>query len=51
MEISKHILEIESVFVELFDSPGLQDGTDSDEDHVEKMFLQCNDVDKSVFPF
>lgn len=47
--VSKTIVHISGVIVSIFDSPGLQDGTNSDEEYLEDMYSKCKDVDLVIY--
>ena len=40
---------IQNVFLEIFDSPGLQDGTDNDQEYLDDMHSKCRDVDLVLY--
>lgn len=41
--------QIEDIDITVFDSPGLQDGSDSDDAYLEELHDKCHDVDLVVF--
>ena len=47
--VSKTVANINGVTVSIFDSPGLQDGTNSDEEYLEDMYSKCKDVDLVIY--
>ena len=47
--VSKTIANICGVIVNIFDSPGLQDGTNSDEEYLEDMYSKCKDIDLVIY--
>ena len=44
-EVKETLVKLENVIVSVWDSPGLQDGTDNEEKYLENMYEKCKDVD------
>lgn len=43
-EVSSECINMQNVFLEIFDSPGLQDGTENDDRYIDDMQNKCGDV-------
>ena len=48
-EVEETLLNIDGVLVSVWDSPGLQDDTDSDEKYLENMYANCKNVDLVLY--
>lgn len=43
-EVNRYAKTIEGVPIKVFDSPGLQDGTDNEEEYISKMKKECQEL-------
>ena len=48
-EIQKTEVNINGIVVTIYDSPGLQDGTDNEENYLREMYETCHDVDIVIY--
>ena len=48
-EVEETLLNIDGVLVSVWDSPGLQDDTNSDEKYLENMYANCKNVDLVLY--
>ena len=48
-EVTSECINVQNVFVEIFDSPGLQDGTDNDKKYLDDMQNKCKDVNLVLY--
>ena len=48
-EVISECINLQNVFVEIFDSPGLQDGTNNDEEYLDDMQKKCKNVNLVLY--
>ena len=48
-EVTATFVKIDNVFVAIYDSPGLQDGTVNEERYLQKMYDKCKDVNLVLY--
>ena len=48
-KVQSKLMNLDGVFVKIFDSPGLQDGTNLDEEYLDDMHRNCKGVDLVIY--
>lgn len=48
-EVTSTRIRVQNIYLELFDSPGLQDGTDNEEKYLEEMYTKCKNVNLVLY--
>ena len=49
MQVKSVSIKVDGLIVQIWDSPGLQDGTDNDEAYLQDMYEKCKDVDLVLY--
>ena len=49
MQVKSVSIKVDGLIVQIWDSPGLQDGTDNDEAYLQDMYDNCKDVDLVLY--
>ena len=49
MQVKAASIKVDGLIVQIWDSPGLQDGTDNDETYLQDMYEKCKDVDLVLY--
>ena len=47
--VNETVINLSGVLVKVWDSPGLQDGTDHEEEYLDEMYQKCKDVDLVLY--